>query len=309
MNMNMSWESIIAGIPALVSLAGFLLAALHICWRAGSLHPLNNRLLRLFISRDDIQDELVRKNLSDYSALAVFRMTYGIPAQTLKDAKEIIGKAESRNIPLDLVGRARSAFETTSFTINPRKRPHPVGIALSAFLLFVIFWFAAVLGLGAMEDRLLASLKATGTWVWLDDGEAQLVLPLSSEQRTILSAASCLGDPGAPHKEAPTGFHANDPAILCDIWRDPSVKAELTKAVRKQRQTVSFAAIFLFWTCFVLYSLIRRAVAIRILDRLVMPQSAIPPVIGKHERYRILLLVRLGTRLDWRLRVPRKRSS
>lgn len=85
---------------------GLVGAALHICWRAGSLHPLNNRLRRLFISRDDIQDPFVKKNLSDYSALTVFRLTYGIHAQTLADAKKIIGKAEARNVPLALVGLA-----------------------------------------------------------------------------------------------------------------------------------------------------------------------------------------------------------
>ncbi len=45
------------------------------------------RLLRLFISKSDIEDAVISKHLSNQAALITFRMAFGIQSHTLRDAK------------------------------------------------------------------------------------------------------------------------------------------------------------------------------------------------------------------------------
>lgn len=269
MDMGISWSSILSGAPAWVSLFVLVVAALHICWRARSLHPLNNRLLRLFISREDIQDELVRKNLSDYSALAVFRMTYGVPARTLHDAKGIIFRAETKNIPLDLVGRAGPAFDLDRFAVNENKRPGRAAFASTVVLIYLFFCLAVFAGVAATEDRLLVSLKSTGTLLWLDKDTAQPAFQGWSDTRTSLSSRSCpKNNVGEAESDVPQGFSSNDHSILCGIWGDPSTKDEIRSGVLQQRWTFLAAALLCIWGCIFFYPVIRRAVAVRELERI-----------------------------------------
>jgi len=298
----MNWDSIYSGAPEWFSALGLVAAALHICWRAGSLHPLNNRLLRLFISRDDIQDPFVKKNLSDYSALAVFRLTYGIPARTLVDAKKIIGKAQARNVPLDLVGLAGSAFDLDSFTVIEKKRPRGMGLALCGLMLFACFWLTWILAYGATEQRLLVSLNTTGTWLWLGKDQAQIAKPALSGERPILSVASCADTSKVKYEDQGAGgFRPADPDILCDIWADPRTSAELMKSVREQRLTFLFASAFLAWTCLMLFDALRRAFAIRALARSLPQPSIQTDAPSGRSRYRLVMLLKCGAWLDWRV--------
>ncbi|MCW6027154.1 DUF6216 family protein [Stenotrophomonas sp. SRS1] len=306
----MNWDSIYSGAPEWFSVLGLVAAALHICWRAGSLHPLNNRLLRLFISRDDIQDPFVKKNLSDYSALAVFRLTYGIPARTLVDAKKIIGKAQARNVPLDLVGLAGSAFDLDNFTVIEKKRPRGVSVALCGLMLFACFWVTLILALGATEQRLLISLNTTGTWLWLGKDQAQIAKPTLSGKRPIFSVASCTDPSRAKYEDqGADGFRPADPNILCGIWADPRTSAELMTSVREQRLTFLFASAFLAWTCLMLFDGLRRSFAIRALARSLPQSSAQIDTPSGKGRYKLVMLLKLGAWLDWRVGIrtpPRK---
>lgn len=269
MDMGISWSGIISGAPAWFSLFGLVVAALHICWRAGSLHPLNNRLLRLFISRDDIQDELVKKNLSDYSALSVFRMTYGVSARTLHDARGIIFRAETKNIPLDLVGRAGLAFDLDEFVVNKKKRPGRSSVVIAGVLIYLFFCLAMVAGISATEDRLLVSLKSTGTRLWLSNDTAQPAFQMGFGERTSLSSRSCQENEKKRAKDGtPQGFSSNDYSILCGIWRDPSTKNKIRNDLYQQRWTLLVATFFCIWVCVFFYPVIRSAVAVRELERL-----------------------------------------
>lgn len=50
--------------------------------------PIHMRLLRLFISKSDIEDAVISKHLSNQAALITFRMAFGIQSHTLRDAKK-----------------------------------------------------------------------------------------------------------------------------------------------------------------------------------------------------------------------------
>lgn len=67
------------------------------------------RLLRLFISKSDIEDAVISKHLSNQAALITFRMAFGIQSHTLRDAKKVANFAESKNISLNLIGKAGAA--------------------------------------------------------------------------------------------------------------------------------------------------------------------------------------------------------
>ncbi len=62
-------------------------SAIYISWRVSSFYPIHMRLLRLFISKSDIEDPVIRKHLSNQAALITFRMAFGIQSHTLRDAK------------------------------------------------------------------------------------------------------------------------------------------------------------------------------------------------------------------------------
>lgn len=140
----MEWLKFSTGEIAAGSIIAFLLAAVFACWRSGSLHPINTRVLRLFISKDDIEDEVIRKNLADHSALAGFRMAHQIRAQTLKDAKALIAFSDLHNIPLKLIGHAGWAFDLKSHVIHP-KRVHSKWWMILPLIPFVASIFLAAI--------------------------------------------------------------------------------------------------------------------------------------------------------------------
>lgn len=161
-----------------------------------------------FISKDDIEDEVIRKNLADHSALAGFRMAHQIRAQTLKDAKALIAFSDLHNIPLKLIGHAGWAFDLKSHVIHP-KRVHSKWWMILPLIPFVASIFlAAILCMIATKDSLLVSLKETGTDLYIAETEAKTT-GLFPSRRDTLTIDQCKNT--ADKQVIPATF---DPEIL-----------------------------------------------------------------------------------------------
>lgn len=129
----MDWISFLTRDVAIGSILGISAAALIICWRVGSFHPVNVRLLRFFIAKDEVEDPIIKKSLADQTALVSFRMTHGVKARTLRDAQSLSEFSDRTNIPLDLIGRAGWAFNLKTLTLNPKRVPHRPSLAFLGF--------------------------------------------------------------------------------------------------------------------------------------------------------------------------------
>ncbi|MDV2451131.1 DUF6216 family protein [Xanthomonas hortorum] len=254
----MEWLKFLTGEIAAGSIIAFLLAAVFACWRSGSLHPINTRVLRLFISKDDIEDTVIRKNLADHSALAGFRMTHQIRAQTLKDAKALITFSDLHNIPLKLIGHAGWAFDLKSHVIHP-KRVHSKGWSLLPFGAVIVFLIlAAILCIIASNDSLLVTLKETHTSLFISETEAKTTGLFSIKSET-LTIEQCKNT--AEKQVIPPTFDPRDLKILCEVWADPTLKPHLAKEVPKQRHASLFAFVVALWCAWQFYTLFRELIS------------------------------------------------
>ncbi|HEY0204865.1 MAG TPA: DUF6216 family protein [Acetobacteraceae bacterium] len=257
----MDWISFLTRDVAIWSIIGISVAAIIICWRVGSFHPVNVRLLRFFIAKDEVEDPIIKKSLADQTALVSFRMTHGVKARTLLDAQKLSEFSNKNNIPLDLIGRTGWAFNLKTLTLNPNRVPHAAWLAVPGILLLVLILATAVFSAVAASSNLLVSLKMTDTWLWLSQEDARLVRPFFFGDRATIDKASC--NSGQATTEAPAGFHKGDRKILCGIWADPRLKIHFSKEVPKQRSTFFVAAAIFAWYAYMSFSLLREWLAQR----------------------------------------------
>ncbi len=255
----MDWISFLARDVAIGSILGISLAAVIICWRVGSFHPVNVRLLRVFIAKDEVEDLIIKKSLADQTALVSFRMTHGVKARTLRDAQNLSEFGNRTNIPLDLIGRAGWAFNLKSLTLNPNRVPHGAWLAVPATLLLVLILATAVFSAAAASSKLLVSLKATDTLLWLSQEDARVFRPFG--ERSMINRSSCDGQPDAD--EPLVGFHKDDRKILCELWSDPALERHFSKELPEQRITFLVAAAIFAWYAFMSFSLLREWLAQR----------------------------------------------
>ncbi|WP_295843549.1 DUF6216 family protein [uncultured Xanthomonas sp.] len=260
----MDWFEFLTREIAPYSVVGILIAAGITCWRAGSFHPINSRLLRFFIGRDEIEDPVIKKSLADQAALVSFRTTHGVRVQTLSDAKKLAEFAEFKNVPLDLIGRAGWAFDLKERVLIPKRVPSKGMLAFPAIALFLLIVSSLLFAAAATTSDLLVTIKKTDSLVWLSKDEARSALPFQGERGTISSSECAQREKDLV---TPAGFDSADRAILCDIWKDPGVEQHLAKEVPKQRQVFLMAFAMLAWWSFMTFGLLREWLARIELDK------------------------------------------
>jgi len=254
----MDWLEFLTREIAPYSVIGILVAAGIMCWRAGSFHPINSRLLRFFINRDEVEDPVIKKSMADQAALVSFRMTYGVRSKTLHDAKKLAEFADFKNISLDLIGRAGEAFDLKNLEVIQKRIPHKYWLALPIIMLS-FFMPAGLLSLGmTTSSDLLVTLKATKTDLWLSNHDATLMRPFFGD-RAKITKSDCTPKPEA--FVTPEGFNKEDRSILCGIWNDPTLSPHITREVSKQRRILFLAFGTCLWYALMAISLSREWIA------------------------------------------------
>lgn len=229
----MDWITNVTGNAAFISSIVAIVAAALVIWRSGSIHPIYTRVLRLFISRDEVEDPIVKQSLADQAAVVSLRVAHGVKVETLADARALVTFANEKNIPLYLVGMAGDSFDIRALSMQPRKMLSkwlaPIPVAITLTTTFLICMFALL----AASDDLLISLKKTGTWMLISPTEARTAFPPLFGGRGEFSRSAC-GE-SLDNSVSPNGFDPRDPEILCRVWDDPKLEPTIARDVPKQR--------------------------------------------------------------------------
>ncbi|MDT9581914.1 DUF6216 family protein [Stenotrophomonas indicatrix] len=264
-----SWNEIATLASATVPIVGISLVSLYLCYKSGTLHPLRNRLTRLFIGREDIEPGPIRNSLSDRSAVVSFAMIYGIHLDTASEVKALIAKAESRDIPLHLIGIAGSAFDRSEFAVKPGRSPRRGVDGMICMGLLVSYLATACFLAGTFADDILIRVRATNTVLWVaakeGEGAARGIL---RGRNMAFSQAECEKPPNTGAIEP---FVGNEPrynlSVLCAIWTSPSERKELIDALPQQRTAFGAVALLCLMALVGFLQALTRRNAIRKLER------------------------------------------
>ncbi|WP_139328693.1 DUF6216 family protein [Xanthomonas campestris] len=275
MGTTASWNEIATVASAAFPVLGISIVAIYLCYKSGTLHPLRNRLMRLFISREDIEPGPIRDSLSDRSAVVSFGMIYGIHLDTPDEVEALITGARARNIPLHLIGHAGNAFDRQTLSMKAGKTPRRWLDALIIITIFSAYVCALTLAASIFTKDVLIRIKATDTVVWIStkDRKARHIL---SNDTYFFSAQTCASDSSKIESlPAPSDQRAHDTSVLCSIWRSPKAQAEIKNTLTLQRvASGSLALLCLALLITSARSLIRRK-AIRRLEQIAPPPSSI----------------------------------
>ncbi|HHW4682129.1 MAG TPA: DUF6216 family protein [Xylella sp.] len=228
----MDWVTLLTEKTILlpVFLILFSMAAIYISWRSDSLYPINMRLLRFFISKNDIEDPAIRRYLSDQVALITFRVTFGIKALTLSDAKKVANFAQNRNISMNLIGKADKVFNLGTCSINKKELPNKASFILLALFLLISISLTILVSKIALKNDLVVTIKETGTLVYLSQNEAATVNPLREKQAVKISNCN------AKEIIAEKTLNKRDHEILCEILAKPSLKDSFEQEINEQKK-------------------------------------------------------------------------
>lgn len=232
-------------ITILIFICLLVFSAIHISWRVRSFYPIHMRLLRLFISKSDIEDAVISKHLSNQAALITFRMAFGIQSRTLRDAKKVANFAESKNISLNLIGKAGAAFDLNTCSINKKKVPKRISCVLLFIPLIILIFAAFMSGVFATSNRLVGQLNETGTWILLSENEAKI----GSSFFNLFGKNETINIQNCNAKEIVTEKRLNnrDHQIICGIWNSASIKKSLQKSINEQQKALIILMIVLLW--------------------------------------------------------------
>ncbi|MCH7234823.1 MAG: DUF6216 family protein [Xylella fastidiosa subsp. multiplex] len=228
-------------ITILIFICLLVFSAIYISWRVSSFYPIHMRLLRLFISKSDIEDAVISKHLSNQAALITFRMAFGIQSHTLRDAKKVANFAESKNISLNLIGKAGAAFDLNTCSINKKKVPKRISCVLLFILSMILIFAAFMSGVFATSNRLVGQLNETGTWILLSENEAKI----GSSFFNLFGKNETINIQNCNAKEIVTEKRLNnrDHQIICGIWNSASIK----KSLQKQKALIILMIVLLWF--------------------------------------------------------------
>ncbi|WP_237648889.1 DUF6216 family protein [Xylella fastidiosa] len=237
-------------ITILIFICLLVFSAIYISWRVSSFYPIHMRLLRLFISKSDIEDAVISKHLSNQAALITFRMAFGIQSHTLRDAKKVANFAESKNISLNLIGKAGAAFDLNTCSINKKKVPKRISCVLLFILSMILIFAAFMSGVFATSNRLVGQLNETGTWILLSENEAKIGSSFFNLfGRNEIGRNETINIKNCNAKEIVTEKRLNnrDHQIICGIWNSASIKKSLQKSINGQQKALIIFIILLLW--------------------------------------------------------------
>lgn len=239
-------------------------AAFYVCLKARSWHPVNVRLMRIFVRKDEVKDADIIHAIEEQSALASFRITHAVNSATLVDAKNLLTFANERNVPMHLFGRSGGTFDIRKLEFKKPDGPSGLSTFLISALLMVSLLGTFTFLIAASSDNLLVSLKESGTYLWLGDKQSKTASKPLLGNRIKYSRDDCRMSEAS--KEDAT--LSDDHQTLCAIWSDPKFAGFLTTGLREQKVTFAVTSGLLAWWSFILFLSLRSLFAQMELRRL-----------------------------------------
>lgn len=239
----MEWISSVARDAVSSSLILVAVAALFVCWKTRSLHPINMRLLRLVLPTGQIQCKIVDETLSNQSSLIKFRMAHGVHCRTLQDAQNLAKFATDRNLPLELVGMSGDKFDARELKLKYERERARAWFLLPGGTVSVCALLASAFLYIALNSSLLISLKETDNWYWLGPTEATALGRDAEGERVKFASSRCTDE---ARVDATKKNETNrDLAILCDVWAASGLSEYLADELPKQKYAFLFLTILI----------------------------------------------------------------
>lgn len=214
-----------------LSLMGFL--ALYIWNRTRSTYSLMSRLWQLFHGKRDCKEKTIASFLDCQTALMQFRFTTGVQARTTTQSHALIAWSERNNEDMGAIAACGPYFDLEKVALR-ESLPRP-GVHFAKFVITLGLFLALVtLCMGVILPRALLQSKASGQFftfsasyakpIWADGG---------------LAKDQCID----PKHRAASGFGANDTALICGMFEDPTVSKFVSENVFEQRILFGFMAL------------------------------------------------------------------
>ncbi|PPU28731.1 Hypothetical Protein CFBP6762_02191 [Xanthomonas arboricola pv. fragariae] len=252
--------------------------------------------MRLFISREGVEQGPIRDSLSDRSAVVSFGMIYGVYLDTTSEAQALIAGARARSITLHLIGHAGSAFDRSTLRMKPRKTPRAWVDVLVVVGMLGAYAGAALFAASMFTNSVLIRIKATDTLAWIST-EDNTASGMFGNSEHALSAAQCPPASGSEARTPASDRRAHDSSVLCSIWRSPEGLAEVKSSLGPQRVvSASLTLISLTLLVWLARGLVRRK-AIRRLERIAAPLPSLEPELARRRP----VVMRLGKTFYLRL--------
>jgi hypothetical protein len=194
---------------AIMAALGTVALTFFVWRRTRSFHPIMSRLWTLFSDRKECDDPTIDSFLKDRSALMQFRFTTGIRAATSDEARAVINFAKDRAIDVDRIAACGEYFDIAVPALkNEEYLPKKWGLILLVISCAVCSVTAFAFFFGSLSDKMIVSMKASGTWFALDANRAK---PLFGS--TALNFTECTSDHIQMARQ--TGFSPSEIDILC----------------------------------------------------------------------------------------------
>lgn len=247
-------EETIRGLAQVIWWLPPLIVAVPFAWimfRSGSTFALRHRFWRLTRPEQSIEDDDIRKAVTERADLIAFRALL-MRADNLGEAKRLISWAKANDVDVGTLGESERYFDRRTMAF---KEPIPTAATASA-LSPLIYYFLSLVALVAIflvfQSSVLLKFKDDSTWFLLSKTNAQLLHTPGS--LTMLASGDC------PKPAGWAGFDAKHTAAICSAFKGAGLNQQIDQALLTQRiSALSILAMALF--CFSGWS--RRIIAIR----------------------------------------------
>jgi len=155
-----------------------------------------------------------------------FRVSSGMQTNSIESACRAIDFVVKYELSPDLLRSAGDYFDPHK--LRMAKTPSKWVIARRAFGLGTMTLFVMLALAVSTEDRILVSLKKTGTWLWLSTEDATIATPKLRGSRETLTFAEC-------PKPSVSNWTTEDIKIVCSIRSDPALRIYIERTRRMQK--------------------------------------------------------------------------
>lgn len=210
-------------------------------WRAGTTHSIMERLWRIVAGNSPISNQRLATFMEETRELERFRFVYGVSIESSAELNKFLAWRERHRIPIRKIQLIRSWFDAKAedFIVQP---------TLSAIVLRFIICFSFVVATFislfiAVSDKALLKTNTSKIWFMTDGsivGRPLLGKPVALTQCSSLNSAPLVS----------LGFTKNEERIICEAAMEGSLKGEIEKTIKDQRQlgfALEMIFIFLFF--------------------------------------------------------------
>jgi len=230
--------------------------------RTKSFHVPMYRLWKLLHGTEEIEDQSIKKLISDETSLMHFRFMYGIQLKNLTECHRLINWSHEKNIEMVSIARCGVFFDPITCAVRNQMPNFPRLFFLMIIMLtsIVITSFTATT---MMSDGAILKLKESQRYFWLAPDYARPLWPLSA---IALSTETCNGTSAPQARKG--DFSIRDQKILCDLLeKSEGLQTIVSNARAPQQWLASTVLLIAVYFGLIALSISRNIQAARVLKK------------------------------------------